>query len=388
MIHRPQDFADILKFGLQGFKNFTEYVDFFFAEKYNDPKIPNFDWDPEIQLDYTYSQIEAEAGVYTMATLVDYDAQGNVKSYRTMEMSQGKIPRLRHSFVIDEDTIRTKTLMAMEFRTISQSMQNVIDNLLFTNVDKLLGGNIASLKYQRNQAVSTGKYVVTPENNKGGIQALTFDFNVPADNFLKTGSGAYGAKLAWSDVDADPIGDLRDMKAYAIANHLEYGRFEMCEAKWTQFIQHPKVRESVITTLNPTAVAANVPTMMIPEEVIKGFLVGMRLPVITVVEDDMCSVEEFNTVTRKIDFNMIPSFDQDVVVLIPNGDLGTIKAVKPIIIADPAARVSEFNGGRTKIVQTFNSDTIVQEIKSELTALVVPNKSRNFIILDTTAVAS
>ena len=84
----------------------------------------------------------------------------------------------------------------------------------------------------------------------------------------------------------------------------------------------------------------------------------------------------------------IASFDEDVVVLVPDGQLGEIKAVQPMLLpASGEAREATFDGGRTKITQLFDLDTTTQRIKSELTALVVPNQVRNFIILDTTVAA-
>ena len=82
---------------------------------------------------------------------------------------------------------------------------------------------------------------------------------------------------------------------------------------------------------------------------------------------------------------MVENFDVHNIAYVPNGTLGTIKAVEPIAVADPGARLALFDGGRTLIKQTYNSDTNTQYIQSECTALVVPNVRRYMYIATVTA---
>lgn len=384
MINRNQSFVDILAHGLKGAKNFDEYIDTLFADKYNNPQLLGFEWDDEVQDGFEYSQIEAEADLYTMATIVDYDAFGGIKGFRDVKASSGDIPRMRHGFRIDERTIREKTNLAIAIGGLTPSMKAVIENKLFNSVDKLLGGNAMTLNYMRHQLVSTGKYSVTGENNIGGLIGLTFDFQVPATSKLKAGFGTYGTKYAWTNALADPIGDLRDMVQFAKDNNLEYGHFELCEAKWAQFRLHPNVIKTILTTNNPMTIGDNIPSIMMKEELIMDTLIAIGMPRIVVITDDKVNIEKMNRDTMKLEYVKLDAFDTGAVVLVPDGALGTIKAVKPLAIGDPAARETIFNE-RTLITQMFNAKTKTQEIESELTALVVPNRARHFVILDTTA---
>ena len=384
---RNKNFYDILSFGLMDYENYQEYVNSMFATKYNTPNTEGFPWDDLIQTGFDYAQIEAEIGGYTMATVVSPDGKGGVKSFEEVKMSTGKIPRMKHEFAIDEGTLREMAIVAAESGNVSPRMQSAINSALFNSTDQLLGGNHMSLKYQRNQVVSTGKYIVTPENNPDGIASLTFNFNVPdANRGVCGGFGNYGVAAAWSDDSADPIGDLRDMVEFAEDNLLDFGHFEMSQKKFRQFLAHPNVRKQVMTTMNSNADLANLSTVLITDASILNVLEGIGLPPIKVhdTKEATVMVDKFNTTTRRVEKTKIASFDEDVVVLVPDGQLGTIKAVAPMYLPDPAVRSALFDGGRTEITQLFDTETKTQRIKSELTALVVPNQVRNHIILDTT----
>jgi len=384
MIQRPENFHDILKYGLLDANDYQEYVDTMFAEKYNAPQTDGFMWDEDVQDSFEYAQLEAEVGVACIATIVDYDSPGGVHSYREVKLSTGQIPRMKHEFNINERVIREKTSLASRFGKIDNATQNVINSLMFDNTDKLIGGNYNMLTYMRHQAVSTGKFAVSASNNPQGIQDLEFDFQVPAANKKGCGGfGDYGVAQAWSNSTADPIGDLRDMVQFAEDNMLEYGHFEMSKKKYQQFMQHANVRKAVALTLNPGLDAANVSSLLFTDTVILTALSGLGLPSIKVI-DSLVQVEKFNKETRKVEYTSIKPFNEDVVVLVPDGELGTIKSVNPLYFPDPSIRTALFDGGRTVLTQSFEVKTKTQKMESELTALVVPNKVRNHLILDTT----
>ena len=63
MINRFQGYYDLLGASGLGFTNasFQAFVDKFY-EKYNGLKTDGFDWDDEIQIDFTYEQLQAEIG--------------------------------------------------------------------------------------------------------------------------------------------------------------------------------------------------------------------------------------------------------------------------------------------------------------------------------------
>ena len=388
MIINPKSYYDILAFGLAGTENFQSYVDTFFTRKYGNPQLDGFSWDDDIQASFGFEGIEAETGIATMATIVDYDAKGQTKSFKSVKVSSGDIPRMRHEYAIDEKVIREKTIMAQRFNKIDANTQNVINKLLFNSVDRLLAGNLARLTHQRHQIISTGMYTLTEENNKGGLRGLTLDFGVPTANKKACGGfEGYGVKAAWSDDSADPISDLLGMVNYAEENGLEFGHFEMSKKKYRQFINHVNVKKTVMQTLYPTADASALGNILGYDKSVSGVLVAAGLPEIKII-DSLVAVDVWDEDEHTMVNKNIRPFDEGVVVLVPNGSLGTIKAVSPIMLDDPSVRQAAFDGGRTVIIQHFDSDTKTQRIESELTALVVPTKVKSFIYLDTESAAA
>ena len=93
-------------------------------------------------------------------------------------------------------------------------------------------------------------------------------------------------------------------------------------------------------------------------------------------------VEKFNPTTRKVETKEIPSFEDDVLVYVPDGAIGDVQCGKPIYMETPGARVSLYDGGRTLIRQVFNDENMVQVVKSEVTGLCVPNKTRHMYYLN------
>jgi len=374
--------------GLGGAKDYQEFIDTLFADKYNAPQTDGFAWDDNIQIDFRYDQLQAELGIYAMATFVDLDSPGGTHANQTATVSSGDIPRFKHQFTIDEKVIREHMVLAQRFNNVTPGMRAQLAKLLFNSTDKLIGGNYNTLTYQRHQAVSTGSFAITSANNPGGIQDLTFSFGIPAANQKKAGGfGSNGTKYAWSSASADPIGDLMDMVKWAADNFIPGQVFEMSKALWNVFRAHINVKSAVATGINLNANLTNIGSMNFTDATIIAYLDGIGLPPIVII-DSMVSVDKYNPTTRVVDYTQIRPFDEAVVVLRPAGEIGTIKAVEPIALEDPGARIAMFDGGRTKLTQRFDSKNVIQTIESELTALCVPSSPKYLIQLTTDEAAS
>lgn len=389
MITRNSSYYDIMSLGLADAPDYQEFVNTMFADKYNVPQTEGFMWDDNIQLDFSYEQLGAELGIYAMATFVDISSPGGTHANSTATVSKGQIPRFKHGFSMDEKTIREQMILAQRFGSVTPAMQEQLAKILFNSTDKLIGGNYNTLTYMRHQAVSTGQFAITSTNNPGGIANLTFDFGIPAANKHDAGwFGSTGTKYVWTDlVNSNPIGDLMDMVQFAEDNMIPVGHFEMSKKLYNSFKFHPKVKEKVALFLNANANISNLANMLIGESSLTALLAEIGLPPITVI-DSLVTVDKYNPATRAVEYTQIRPFDEAVVVLRPEGQLGTIKAVEPIILQDPAARIATFDGGRTVLTQTFDSKNKIQYIESELTALVVPNTSRYILQLTTDAASA
>lgn len=385
MVQRNAAYYDLVGRSLAGV-DYQTFVDTMFADKYNAPSTEGFMWDDEIQMDFTYHQLEAELGIYAMATYVDIDSPAPMRGMRGVEINTGKIPRMKHGFNLNEKIIREQMIMAQK-GAFDAAAEDAIMKLLYKSTDQLIGGNYNSLSYQRHQAVSTGKFDITLTNNPMGIQNLSFDFKIPAGN-ITTLAGNY---RWWTDAayttegsSATPVEDLVALVKKATDAFAPVAAIEVSKAGFNRFLGHSKAKISLGYLYSPEAasdaIATNIANRLSVEE--SRILLERKLGVSVKVIDHIAEVEKYNKTTKVLDYTRVSSFDEDAWVLVPDGELGTIKAVQPIVIGDPAARIALFDEGRTVITQTFDARNKVQTIESELTALCVPNKRKYMYYLN------
>ena len=380
MIQRDSTFYDVIAYGLNG-TSFQEFVDRFDKLKYNVLNTDGFNWDPEIQIDFTYEQLQAQLGIATLPTYVDIYSRGPLKSQKGLTIGTNKIPRFKHGFAIDEKIIREKMIMYQRFgqAALNPQTKEALMELLFDNVEKLLQGNRNALTYQRMQVVSTGQYSITTDNNPQGISGLTFDFGIPAANKQTlTGNARWWTNASHTTAvegsASDPIKFLQEKYKEATVK-CPAGHFEISKQLWDDFLVHSMVRQRVGYNLSPLVTSDTVAQQVaynLDDDKMKNSierLVGCRI----VVRDTMAVVEKFNKTTKEIEEVSLPGFNIKNVTFVPNGKLGTIKAVEPIAVPDPGARIAFYDGGRTILKQMFNTKTNTQEIESECTALVVPS---------------
>ena len=90
--------------------------------------------------------------------------------------------------------------------------------------------------------------------------------------------------------------------------------------------------------------------------------------------DSLAAVEKFDEETKGIKPVTIENFKSTNVSLVPNGQIGTIKSVQPMVFTDdPTQRIAWFDGGRTLITNRFESKTKTMYVESEMAVLCVPN---------------
>ena len=376
MVQRDANYYDLVGRALGGL-TYQSFVDSF-NEIYNVPQTDGFVWDDEIQMDFTYHQLEAELGIYTMASYVDLDSDAPLRAIQGAEIATGKIPRMKHGFVLNEKIIREQMIFASK-GAFDAAGESALMKLLFNSTDKLIGGNYNRLSMQRHQAVSTGKLTINSTNNVGGLRSLVLDFSIPSGNITtKATTARWWTDTAYATQGAtsDPLADMVALVEAAEDGHAPSGHLEMSKALWRRLKGHTVFLTSMGYVYNPEAatdaIALTYGKRLTNDELLT--LLERKLGYTVVIVDHKGVVESFNKTTKVIDFNQIDSFDVDSVVYVPDGEIGTIKSVMPIVIPDPAARIAYFDEGRTTLTQTFDAKKKIQYIESELTALCVPNK--------------
>lgn len=391
-----KNYYDLLTFGL-GNAQFQSFVDRF-NDKYNVLNVDGFDWDNEIQLDYTYEQLISSLNIATLPVYVDEASEGLDKSFGKFNIGSNKIPTQKHRYPISAKMLREQMIMIQRFgeAAMTQGARDSIRNLMFDSTDKLLAGNRNALTHQRMRIVSKGQFTIDLENNPRGLKGLTFDFGVPSANKeTLTGTARW-----WTTSDhlpanegstSDPILFLKNKRKAMRKLGFPNGHFEIASDLWDDLLTHTKVLSRIGLSLYPQAASATKPDTvgaqyaqnMSDEAKKSAFEALVGCPIVP--RDSIAAVEKFDEDAKEIKPVNIENFDPLNVSFVPDGQLGTIKAVQPIVLADdPTERIAWFDGGRTLLTQRYESKTRTMYIESEMAVLCVPQMPQYMCIYTVT----
>lgn len=391
MFTRNKEFYDIVAHGLAsvgytGQAAFHEYVNETFANKYNAEKTfaqAGFPLNPNVPLNPTYEQLEATIRPYSMAGYVDIDSDGPTKSTEGMMLKMGSMPTFKHEITLSRKTIREKMMLAEAIGKSNDDINSTVMRLLFNGVDNLLGGNYNTMLYQRHQIVSNqGKLVIDANNNPMGY-AIEIDFGVPAANkkvskwYTKSADAVSQDSAVGSTID--PIKVMRDVKYNA--EHKDFapaGHWEVSKKTFDDLLAMPYFREMYVMWARPDITnVANRKAFgaLVDDETLKSFLEA-RIGAKIVIVDAMATVEKFDKSSGKMAYSNLDSFNEGVLVYVPDGAIGDAQFGRPIAMETPGARIAMYDGGRTMLRSVFEDKTMTQVIGSEVTGLIVPNKVR------------
>lgn len=371
----PVQFYDLLSRALGGSdsRRIQGFLDEVVAKKYNKLDVPGFKFAPEMQLDFTYEQIQKEIGLNVMASYVDLDSQPIPVGTEGFVLNTGRIPRMKMVEYYNEDKYRKMLIAEQRFGAQSSNVVNAAVKALFNTIDTLVGGHTNSLTYQRHQIVSNGKFVINSTNNPNGIVGLTFASHVPAEN-TKTLSGT---ARWWTDTEktsegtaANPVEDMIAMVEVARQKGVD-GHFEVNAAYLDKVLKHSKVLSAIGTNLFPMAEngAASAAYLSRAKKIeVLADIVGA--PIVPI--DARVATEVYNKSTKKLERKMMDAFEANVIVFVPNGDLGEILTVEPIAIE--GGNYGTFYGGRLLLTVDVDAKYKCQSFNTEMTSLVVPNK--------------
>lgn len=356
---------------LQGF--ITDQV----MQKYNELDIPGFAFADEMQLDFTYEQVQGELGLNIMASYVDLDSPAIPEATKGATLSTGRIPRMKKVEYFNEDKVRKMLILEERFGTGSDRVFTAALTKLFKTADALIGGHINSLSYQRHQIISTGKFRVTSENNPNGVKGLTFAAHVPTANYTTLS----GTKRWWTNAEkttegstANPINDLIEMVEAARTQGVK-GHFEVNAAYLTKVLNHSKVVAQVGINALPAATAEAQTAFAGTLSRAKKKAALEELVGATIVErDHQATVQKI--VKGEVENVILDSFAQDVFVFVPDGSLGEIVVVEPIAIA--GGNYASFLDGRGLMTVEADYTKKCQSFSTELTALCVPSLPQYF----------
>ena len=371
----PVQFYDLLSraLGSNDGRALQGFLDNVVAQKYNELNIPGFTFAPEMQLDFTYEQIQKEIGLNVMAQYLDLDSQPIPVGTEGAVISTGRIPRMKMVEYYNEDKYRKLLIAEQRFGATSNRVVNAAVEALFNTAVTLVGGHTNALTYQRHQIVSTSKFTLNSTNNPNGLVGLTFASHVPTANI----NTLAGTKRWWTNAEyttegsaADPIADLIAMVEVARQKGVK-GHFEVNASYLDKILKHSKVVAAIGANLFPMAenAAASAAYLSRAKKIeVLAEIVGAPIDAI----DAIVATEVYNKSTKALERKMIDAFEANVVVFVPDGNIGEIITVEPIAIE--GGTYATFYGGRLLMTVDVDAKYKCQSFNTEMTSLAVPNK--------------
>lgn len=371
-------FYDLLYTAFQGdtsARRLQGYLDEVMAAKYNGLQLDGFSFAPDMQIDFTYEQVQKELGLTAMANYYDLDSPAIPRGTEGVSLVTGKIPRMKDVEYLNEDKVRKQLLVERLNGANSDAALAAAKNRLFVTIDDLIGGHTNSLTYQRHQMVSASKLTITDKNNPKGIQGVTFSASVPAANK----NVLIGAAKWWTDktyategANAKPVDDLRAMVETAKRVGVR-GHFEVNTAYMDRILAHSKVLAVIGMNLQPLATEAQqsaAASYAARASKMSTLTSVIGAPIKEI--DSLVAVEKYDKATKSLKKENINAFESDVIVFVPDGNLGEVLTVMPIAFQSASARTAYFYGGR--LMLTVDGDAVkkCQGFYTEMTSLVVP----------------
>lgn len=358
------------------------FMDDVMALKYNSLQLDGFKFASDMQLDYTYEQLQKELGITPMSSYYDVDSPAVPKAEQAISVMTGKIPRMKEVMYFNEDKVRKQLIlekMMAESKVATQAGEK-----LFEVVDELIGRHTNSLTYQRHQMISKGKLVLDNKNNPDGTIRATLSANVPRKNITTLTGDAkfwknktYAAEGTKSDPVQSIIDWLQPILDLGIKGHLEINL-----TYFRKLLMHSKVNQRIgfslwpISSTEQASGAASALSVSKKTSVLEDLL-GVSIKTI----DSMSRVLSYNTTSKRMEAVNSPSFDPNVIVFVPDGNLGEVLTVMPLMTQDDSALISTFYDGRLMLTVDRDAVTKCQGFHTEMTSLVVPNVQQYFFYL-------
>lgn len=385
-----ESFYDIISEGIGSLNNLQGFVDNVMAEKFNKLQIDGFRLEP-MQADFDYAQIQKTMRINPMAIYSDLDSPVIPFGTTGFEVYGGKIPRMKTRRTMNEADVRKQRATAAQIG--GSAAADAAREALFETLDTQIGAHTNSLTYQRNQMISKGMLSLTKDNNPYGISGVDFYSNVSNSNINKLA----GSKRWWTDADrttegtdATPIEDLQAMVDTMIRKRgIRDSYFEIEFNTARDLVKHSKVVQAIAVNQYPLAdagqasYAASLLTWQNKLRIL-GEIVGAEFSVI----DHLVSVETFDEASRSLVDKDFDAFEPNVLVLLPRGELGTVKTVVPYTMPLYMGAYANFYDGRLLITTDFDIQKKIQYIETEMTSLCVPNRPQLMYYIDVTGTAN
>lgn len=376
--------------------SFQEWIDNY-EEKYNEVQIDGFTKAP-LRLGRTWQQLIASTGATPLPTYVDPESPGYEVALRSLSGATGNIPTQKQFYRFNRVLLEEQMQLIQRLgnAAVTPHMKEIFMGLLDESSEGLIKSYYNALIHQRMRVVSTGKFVISADNNPRGYQDVTIDFNVPTANFDTLTSTArwwINADRSTEGSAADPIGYMKNRVLWIRRTKHYIGRLRLEVAKnmWQDLFQHSKVRSEVGAYLFPTAANTNSQTVLpkyISDEAMTDAIAKMIGVDSIKINDSIAYVSKPGTDSDGLpDLVNVPveNFKETNIAFVPEGNIGDIQGVEPLTLGYNPEDVASFDDGRLKLTTRKEPKTHSIYIDSEFCQLCVPSVVQHMFISTVTA---
>lgn len=388
-----QGFYSLMKqAGINKQADFDSYLkDIIGANNSTELKLDGFIFEPGMQLDFDYKQLQLENRIGVMATYVDKDSPAIPLGTKGFETSEGSIPRQKASHVMDEDDYRKYLIAMSQLQFTGATTQSQARDILFEFMTGLNDSHKNSMTFQRDSMISRAGLTLLDKYNPRGIQDVTFSASVPEANITTlTGNDRWftDADKKVEGTTSDPVGNMKIKVRELKRKNAPAFHIEVDEVSFLEDMEHSKWKIALGRSTNNQikqdsegdAIAIGIANSMMDDEIKRAFSKIMGVNV--VYSKSVVAVEKWDKGAKKLVRPQMRSFEPNTYVFVPDGTVGTIKTVAPLM-PDSEGLYGKIFDGRGVIKYSYDVKTMVQEWWSELTVLCVPNKSNDMYYLKT-----
>ncbi len=382
------NFYELIKYALlqKGYNSIADFIreapNYWYDEQVWKELFPMEDYENPTR---AFEQRIGDAYVPVMAVYLSDEAETPLITNSGAEKRTGEIPRMGHGFLFSSKSYEDARKL---IRVSANAVADKVYDAFSLDLMKLIQGIHAKRTYTALQVESQGFYHATKENNSGGIDNLRIDMN-PVAAKGAGGYGSRGAKVAYSDDAANPLGDLQDMFEYGWRNKLlspDYTKSvtRMSDTQWEAIKNHPSVRLSVAQwKTGYLAAVDNLAAVNLTDEDLARYMTSLRIPAVS-VSREYGFREKLNLDTQTIEKVGSPAFAENTIVMRPAGAVGTTQWSKVSnIFSTNDVPMYYTEGGAIAIQEDTNARGQGKKFSVESLCVPVPTATERILRLKT-----
>lgn len=320
----------------------------------------------------TFETAIGRSRIEAAASIVDPDSPAPLRSRQALELLTGKIPTIKEKFAMKQSDMRALEAIRAA-RIADNARKNELIRKLYDDTSKAAVAGDKRVDIMLLQGISTLTIDAGVTNNPDGAAYGTVD--LLAKDYQKQ-----GVPVVWSDAaNSTPIDDIETFVEFMWNNFGRMpGRIVMSYNLWLKFKRSAQVIARLQSYFNIGKANAS---FAVTQNNINEYFASNMWPAIEVIQH-VSGIESDGVVTP------YRAFDENAVVFMPMGKIGTLEHALPMELMHPAEYVNYASFGPTLVSKWRNNDPIIEYTGMELNAFPAIDVDGIFILTTNVVQAS